>query len=263
MPALRVSLSEEERRQFWAFQPTQDAQSRLFCFPYGGGGASAYSRWARKIVSRIQLCPIQPPGRENRHAEVPITQFDRLIGVLVDALGPLLDLPFALYGHSLGGLAAFEITRELRRRGNAAPTQLLISGCRAPQIQQIPSIHFGPDDKFLIAIEQMYGPLPALIRSDAEMLQFFLRVLRADIALLEDYRYRSEQPLAVPIHVFGGIEDLHVSRHHLESWRVHSAAAFSLRMYPGDHFFIRGQAQERFLSDLNRMLEPGPWARGA
>jgi medium-chain acyl-[acyl-carrier-protein] hydrolase len=263
MPGLRAQLSDDERRQFWAFRPAQGAHSRLFCFPYGGAGASVYSSWTRKIVSSIQVCPIQPPGRENRHAEAPIPQFDQLIEVLVEALGPLLDLPFALYGHSFGGLVAFEITQELRRRGNPGPTQLLISGCRAPQIQQIPSIHSMPDDEFLIAIEQMYGPLPALIRSDAEILLFFLRVLKADVALLERYKYRSEQPLVMPIHVFGGIEDRHVSRPHLEAWRIHAASAFSLRMYPGDHFFIRGPAQEHFLSDLNRLLEAGASARGA
>ena len=113
MLGLPVHLSDDERRQFWTFQPAPGAQSRLFCLPYGGGGASAYSPWARKIASTIQVCPIQPPGRENRHAEMPITRFDRLIEVLVEALGPLLDIPFALYGHSLGGLAAFEVTLQM------------------------------------------------------------------------------------------------------------------------------------------------------
>jgi len=85
--------------------------------------------------------------------------------------------------------------------------------------------------------------------------------LRSDVVLLEDYSYRSEQRLAAPIHVFGGTEDQHVSQHHLEGWRIHAADAFSLRMYPGDHFFIRGEAQERFLSDLNRLLEAGSCSR--
>jgi medium-chain acyl-[acyl-carrier-protein] hydrolase len=257
---LRVQLGDEDRRQFWAFNPAQGTSCRLFCFPYGGGGASVYQPWARKFVSTIQLCPIQLPGRENRHTESPITQFHLLISTLVEVLKPLLDVPFAFYGHSLGALSAFETTRELTRRGMPNPTQLFISGCRAPQLTQAPPMRSTSDDDFLTAVEQLYGELPSAIRSDPEMLPFFLRVLRADFDLLESYRYVPEEPLAIPMHVFGGMDDTHVQESQLEAWRIHAADQFSLRMYAGDHFFIRREAQGQFLQDLNRFLESAPHA---
>jgi trans-AT polyketide synthase/acyltransferase/oxidoreductase domain-containing protein len=170
---LRVELTDSARRQFWAFDPAHRTDCRLFCFPYGGAGASVYEPWAQKIIPTTQLCPIQLPGRENRHAELPITQFDRLIGTLVEALTPLLDSPFAFYGHSLGALSAFETTRELRRRAMPGPTQLFISGCRAPHLAQIPPMRSMSDRDFLTAIEQLFGDLPSPIRSDPEMMLFF------------------------------------------------------------------------------------------
>jgi medium-chain acyl-[acyl-carrier-protein] hydrolase len=252
---LRVLLTDNARSQFWAFNPTQGANCRLFCFPYGGSGASIYRPWAQKIVPTVQLCPIQLPGRENRHAELPIIQFDRLISTLVEVLRPLLDSPFAFYGHSLGALTAFEITRELRRQGMSRPAQLFISGCRAPQLSQAPPMRLMSDRDFLATIERLYGDLPSAIRSDPDMLDLFLRMLRADFDLLESYRYVPEEPLEVPIHVFGGMDDAHVHQSHLEAWRIHTAGQFSLRMYVGDHFFIRRGAENQFLQDLNRFLK--------
>lgn len=36
----------------------------LFCFPFAGGGASAYNSWIQKMQGKITVCPIQLPGRE-------------------------------------------------------------------------------------------------------------------------------------------------------------------------------------------------------
>ena len=227
--------------------------------------ASEFTDNARRQfwASTTQLCPIQLPGREDRHAELPITRFDRLINTLVQVLTPLLDTPFAFYGHSLGALAAFELTRELTRRGMPHPTQLFISGCRAPQLIQAPAVRSTSDDDFLATVEQLYGGLPSAIRADPEMMPFFLRVLRADFELLENYRYVPEKPVAVPMHVFGGMDDRYVKQSHLEAWRIHAADEFSLRMYMGDHFFIRREAQKQFLEDLNRFLKSASCSAGA
>ena len=88
-------------------------------------------------------------------------------------------------------------------------------------------------------------------------------MLRADFDLLESYRYVPEEPLAVPMHVFGGMDDAHVKQDQLEAWRIHAADQFSLRMYTGDHFFIRREAQKQFLQDLNRFLESASCSAGA
>ena len=44
----------------------------LFCFPFAGGGASAYNSWVQKMKDTITVCPIQLPGREERIMEKPI-----------------------------------------------------------------------------------------------------------------------------------------------------------------------------------------------
>jgi medium-chain acyl-[acyl-carrier-protein] hydrolase len=63
--------------------------------------------------------------------------------------------------------------------------------------------------------------------------------LRADLAVCETYEYRDSKPLDCPISVFGGWQDTGVSRADLDAWRLQTTAQFSLRMFAGDHFFIK------------------------
>src|SRR6185295_11175567 len=90
-----------------------NARLRLFCFPYAGGGASAYRGWATALPSDLEVCPVQLPGRESRLREAPFTRPEPLIQTLADVLEPHLDLPFVLFGHSMGGMISFELSREL------------------------------------------------------------------------------------------------------------------------------------------------------
>lgn len=46
-------------------------RATLFCFPFAGGGASAYNSWVQKMKDKVTVCPIQLPGREERIMEKP------------------------------------------------------------------------------------------------------------------------------------------------------------------------------------------------
>ena len=54
------------------------------------------------------------PGRERRIAEPPFTALEPLVASAVDAIAPLAGRPFALFGHSMGALVAFETARTRR-----------------------------------------------------------------------------------------------------------------------------------------------------
>ncbi|EHL32065.1 hypothetical protein LDG_5848 [Legionella drancourtii LLAP12] len=70
-----------------------DAQVRLFCFPYGGGGASIYREWQQEFPDFIEVCPIQLPGRENRLEEQPLADLNTLVSLLARHLRPHLIYP--------------------------------------------------------------------------------------------------------------------------------------------------------------------------
>jgi len=79
---------------------------------------------------------------------------------------------------------------------------------------------------------------PREVLEDEELRQILLPLLRADFAVYETYRYSTEPPLNCPISAFGGLQDYRVSRGDLEAWRDQTNVSFSLRMFPGDHFFL-------------------------
>jgi surfactin synthase thioesterase subunit len=84
---------------------------RLFCFPYAGGGASIYRTWPDDLPRDVEVCAIQLPGRERRLSEPPLRSLQKAVEILVGVMRPYLDLPFALFGHSMGALLAYEVAR--------------------------------------------------------------------------------------------------------------------------------------------------------
>ncbi|MCC7173912.1 MAG: glycosyltransferase [Bryobacterales bacterium] len=226
-----------------------DARLRLFCFPYAGAGASAFRGWAEALPAGTLLCPVRPPGRESRLAEAPLREMDLLVSTLGKAIPPLLDLPFAFYGHSMGAAVGFELARRLRREGRPLPLALFVSGARAPRCRLG---HVPPpepsEEEFLAELERLEG-LPEQVRRSPELMRVVLPALRADAALYRAYRYEEEPPLDCPVRAYGGAEDPNVRREHLELWAKETTGSFALRLIPGGHFFIE-TAREEFLAAL-------------
>lgn len=219
-------------------KPNSQARLRLFCFPYAGGSALMFRTWSNALPADVEVCPVQLPGRSARLIERPFTTLSPLIEVVAQALSPLLDKPFAIFGHSLGALIGFELARQLRRRHGVNPVRLFVSAGRAPQAARpCAPIHNLPAKEFLAAVRRLNGT-PAEVFEHEELLEIILPVLRADFAVYETYVYSTEPPLNCPISTFGGSQDREISHSDLEAWRDQTTDAFSLRMLPGDHFFL-------------------------
>ena len=170
-------------------QPKLQARLRLFCFPYAGGAASIYRIWHQHLPADIEVCAVQLPGRENRIREHPYTNLVEGVQTLLPNLLPSLDKPFALFGHSMGALIAYELAQQLQSYGQT-PTHLLVSGRRAPMLPEPEAlIHTLPSSAaFLNALQRRYNNLPALIFDDAELRELFVPLLRADLMLVETYQ---------------------------------------------------------------------------
>lgn len=237
--------------------PRPQARLRLFCVPYAGGGASIFRQWASRLPGMVELCCIQLPGREIRLSEPPIDRLTRVVPPLAQALQPYLQKPFALFGHSMGALISFELARYLRKVYGRSARHLFVAGQRAPQFPDSDEpIHDLPDDAFLAAAQRLNG-IPEEVLHNQEWLRMLLPVLRADFTICETYTYTPGPPLPCPISVFGGQDDTGTRHEHLAGWSNHTSAAFSLRMLPGDHFFLsqaQSQLTEALAHDLSMYL---------
>lgn len=215
-----------------------DRVLRLFCFPYAGGGASSYRGWQEHLPAGVGVRPVQLPGRESRWGEPLATTFSGLVDTLLSELKPQLGARFAFFGHSFGGLIAFELARRLRQRGLEAPVHLFISATQAPHVPSTePPIHELSDAQFVDELIRRHNGIPEDVRRSSELLELVLPVIRSDFELYENHEHREEQPLDCPISVFGGSEDPRVGRKGLEAWAEHTTAPCRVLVLPGDHFF--------------------------
>jgi surfactin synthase thioesterase subunit len=235
------------------FRPNPKASLRVFCFPYAGGGGSAFITWPDRLPREVELCAVQLPGREARVAEPLVTEMPSLVASLSEALEPRMDVPFAFFGHSMGGLICFELARRLRREHRRGPVHLLISGRAAPQMRERhPRVHTMPDARLLAELRKL-GGTPETVLKNPELMELLLPIFRADFALCENYFYTNDPPLDCPISVFGGVNDPKICRAEFAGWRAQTRGHFRLEMCAGNHFFPWND-QPRFLSSLSSDL---------
>jgi surfactin synthase thioesterase subunit len=148
--------------------------------------------------------------------------------------------PYAFLGHSLGALIAFETARALRERGLPGPDLLHVSGTGAPHLQDPDrGIHELPSEQLLDVMQRRYGAVPPEIRADPELIELILPGLRADLAVVATYRHRPGEPLDCPLLITGGTADDSVTEQALAAWSAYTTAGSTLRMFPGDHFYLR------------------------
>ena len=226
---------------------------RLFCFHHAGGSAAGYRTWPKDLPPDIEVCAVQLPGRGTRFGEAPFTRLGPLLDALEQPLAPLLDVPFALFGHSMGALIAFELARRLRRRDGPRPVHLFVAAHEAPQIvSSEPVAHVLPDPLFLAELRR-YGGLPPSVVLEPDLLELFLPIVRADFEVLETWSHTPEEPLDIPISAFGGLTDAMNPPDQIEAWRVQTRSDFTQRMFPGDHFFLQSD-RTALLSHLSQAL---------
>jgi len=229
---------------------------RLFCFPYAGIGASAFRLWPAALPAEVEVVSVQLPGRETRLHEPPLSAMPAMVGQLLPELRGQLDLPYALFGHSMGATLAWATARALAAEGVSPPLHVILSGRRAPRMPD-PDLPLRDlsDAQFIDEIDRRYGGIPAQVRASADLMALLLPALRADIAALETYRQGEAAPLPLPLTVFGGQQDARAPAAQMQAWRGETSAAFHVQLFPGGHFFLN-TSRPAVLAAVARILHP-------
>ncbi len=236
-----------------------NAKMRLFTFHYAGGARSLYRSWHESLAADVEICAIQLPGREDRLNETPYRDFFPMIQALGQNVAPFLDRPYAFFGHCMGGLTSFELTRQLRRQGARLPEHMFISSFIGPHIPRpqrrsvIFNIPEGMVDDFFVEL----GGTPPEVLENLGLMTLARVVMDADLDLLRAYEYIDEAPLDIPISTFGAVQDKLVIIEEIEEWKKQTTKEYDLTMFPGNHFYMQTHREYlmRILGDqLMRIL---------
>jgi medium-chain acyl-[acyl-carrier-protein] hydrolase len=228
---------------------------RLFCFPYAGGSARMFRAWQAALPPRVEVWPVELPGHGRRVSEAFETQLSALVDGIAREIAAGIDRPFAFFGHSMGALIAFELTRHLRRRHGVEPATLVLSAhvpndSRTPR----PRTFDLPELAFVEELRRLQGTDDDLL-SDPELLEVVLPILRADFRVCQTHTSEPDAPLDCPLVVFGGLDDPEAPAEMLQRWKTQTTGDTRVHVFRGGHFFVHHE-EGAVLQVLHRVLAP-------
>ncbi|MBT2762677.1 thioesterase domain-containing protein [Paenibacillus sp. ISL-20] len=211
---------------------------KLFCIPYAGASANIFLRWKRLLPEWIELIPIELSGRGNRFGEPLYSSINEAVNDIFSFLQNDIDSrPYAIFGHSLGGLIAYELCHKIKNMGFPSPVHLFISGKKAPGVKadQAPISNL-PEEQFLNELIKYKGAHVNVFEHE-ELMELFQPILRSDFRLAELYTHSDQPKLDIDMSILYGSNDDY-KYYELSGWKDYTSKAFKVTILPGDHFFI-------------------------
>lgn len=228
--------------------PNPDATVRLVCLPHAGASPAAFKTWADQVPKHFELLAVRLPGRDARVDEPLVTSVKDIVEPLARALELLFGRARVIvFGHSLGALLGLELVYELRRCSISQPALLVVSGRTVPGTGRTLRLHELPDRHLIREVQRIYGGIPREILVEPAMLKRMLPILRADLAVNENYEAQTEAPLDCGLLALGGNEDPHVTHTELELWRKCTTGSFASAQFEGGHFYLASTKGQRWV----------------
>lgn len=209
----------------------------------------------------FDFCPIDLPGRLMRPNEEAVTDIQILADVLINEMFPKNNIPgdsnpFVFFGHSMGAMVAFEVTKKLKEYGMRPPLALFVSASRPPSANSL--VSFTTKLVSQMSIEEISEYLRSrgskinfddLLIND-EVSKAFLQSIQADYKCLETYT-RNFEKITCPLIAIGGDEDSIVSKSDVDAWNLHSADSCESFLLEGKgHFYLDDQDAIEQVSEI-------------
>ena len=236
----------------WVVSRTdRDADFRLFCLPYAGGGSTLFRSWPAQL--EFDVLAVELPGRGRRFAEPCAVQMDEIVEPLLKAMAPYLDRPFGFYGHSLGAMISFELSHACRRELGLEP-ELLITAASVPPRREPKRDRSGPDDDAIKQRLRLAGGTPPEALENKELMALLMPTLKGDFALIDGYYSRQTSKLSCRLTAIAGADDPLFPPSTVNAWAAETSGEFRRFVLPGGHFFMR-ESESALLSLLAALVD--------
>lgn len=220
------------------------SKPQLLCLPFAGAGASFFNEW-KPLTERLDVVPVQLPGREKRFCEPCYTDVFEAAAGLASEVSGLIDpeRDVFLFGHSLGAVLAYELAHAMAREGSFRILGLAVSGSPDPWTPRTEHATGLDDEEFLVRVSEFAGYTHSALE-DPLMRELLLPTLRADVEMHEKYKARTDTPLDMPILMVRGDDDELISAEQLSGWVRATRADARAHSLPGGHMYLTERPKE-------------------
>jgi len=215
----------------------------VFCLPFAGASKYSYQKFAQVAPRKLNIIPYELPGRGARYKEALLTNMENMVDDFLSNMLSRLNTPYVIYGHSMGALLGYMITKKLADNNLKLPKHLFLSGRGGPSVSgNYPHRSSLPKKEFIKNLQELGGS-PDKVLEDNGLMEIFEPILRADFKSIESYQYATAGPLEVSITCLIGTEEATTYEEAL-AWRKETSLSFCIKEFPGKHFFIFDHAKE-------------------
>ncbi|MED3024758.1 MULTISPECIES: thioesterase II family protein [Bacillus cereus group] len=226
---------------------------KIICLPYAGGSASIFNRWSDLLLPEIRIENIEIAGRGKRSREACYTNVLDVVEDIYSIVEKGLDdEPYVIFGHSMGGLLAFELGHKIQQENRRLPEAYFFSGKSAPNLPTKEIVHEFEEERFIDRIFSL-GGTPAELLHHKDLLDIYLSIIRADYKVVETYEFpENRDRLNTPFYILYGDKDV-INLDEILAWENHTSKSCKWYEFYGGHFFIKNQ-ENRVLNLVNRIL---------
>lgn len=242
----------DELKRISTYDPANGVN--LFCLPYAGGSAYSYKGFLKSSPNFLEIVFLELPGRGNRAKEPLLKSLEHMVVDLMSQINSRTTEPYAIYGHSMGALLGYLLTKHIIKAGLPPPLHLFFTGCSGPSIADIDrGRHLLPQDQFIEKLRELDGS-PEEILSDPILMAYFEPIIRADFEAVDNYVYEEGEPFSeIPITIINGLNERATYEHGL-AWQKETTEKIDFRQFPGKHFFIYDYQHEIMKIITNKLI---------